>query len=94
MPFYRINGTVIHMKGTKLPPPCRALVGMEGTAQDLCGGMPSFLCDWPFGRGRTCDAALCEAHAFQVAINKHYCPAHRYEHLEAQAQRGIFTSLV
>ena len=95
MPFYRINGMVVHVKGSKkLPPACRALLGMEGTAQDLCGAISGFYCDWPAGGGRTCDAALCEAHAFEVGKNRHYCPAHRQDHQDAQAQRGLFTSLV
>lgn len=28
-----------------------------------CGTMAEYLCDYPMGRGKTCDAQLCERHA-------------------------------
>jgi hypothetical protein len=34
------------------------------------------LCDYPVGDGKTCDAALCDLHAAEVAPNIHYCPGH------------------
>jgi hypothetical protein len=101
MPWYRINGMTVHMRGTNLPPGCQVIVGMHtGTANCL---VPSgFQCDWPTpentSRGRgykpTCDSHLCQAHAHQVGANKHYCPAHFREHADSQAQPGLFTSLV
>lgn len=93
MPFYRINGMDVHMKGTKLPAPCAADVGIDGN-KHYCRAMSGFLCDFPDGGGRTCDRALCEAHARQVGANKHYCPEHFADHTNYQAQRGLFTGLV
>jgi hypothetical protein len=92
MPFYRVNGMTVHMKGTKLPAPCAARVGI-GERQHACMDISQFLCDWPVGGGRTCDRALCTAHAHEVARNKHYCPEHFADHTDFQAQRGLFTSL-
>lgn len=93
MPFYRIDGLVVHIRGSKLPPPCRAVVGI-GDKRHFCAGISGFYCDWPTGGGRTCDAALCDAHARQVGPNRHYCPDHHAEHTNNQAQRGLFTGLV
>lgn len=92
MPFYRINGMRIHMRGTKLPKPCAAVVGIADT-QDFCSDMSLFLCDWPAGGGRTCDKALCEAHAHHVGPNKRYCPEHFADHTNSHAQRGLFIDL-
>jgi hypothetical protein len=85
MPFYRMPFGFVHMKGTKLPAPCRAKVWIDGKEQ-LCAAMSGFLCDWPDGGGRTCDAPLCEAHAYQVGTNRHYCPAHQAN----EPQRPLF----
>jgi hypothetical protein len=95
MPFYRINGMSVHMQGRTLPKPCVALVGVAqpGKPQSVCMDMSEFLCDWPID-GKTCDRALCEAHAKQVGKNKHYCPEHFLEHMSAEKQLGLFTSLV
>jgi len=85
------------MRGTKLPEPCCAAVGVltsDGQAMQRCAAISAFLCDWPAGGARTCDAALCGAHAREVGRNKHYCPSHHQEHLDTQAQPGLFTSLV
>lgn len=98
MPFYRINGMNVHVRGSKrLPPPCGAAVGLrasDGAAMTICAAPSGFQCDWDIGSARTCDRHVCEAHAHQVGKNKHYCPAHRQQHLEEQAQGGLFTSLV
>lgn len=98
MPFYRINGMTVHVKGSKkLPPPCSASVGLQtsdGQAMQICGGYSAYQCDWEIGSGRTCDRHVCEAHAHQVGKNRHYCPAHHCEHLDAQSQPGLFTQLV
>lgn len=95
MPFYRINGMTVHMRGHNLPKPCAAFVlADDGKAQRRCAAMSAFLCDGDDGGGHTCDAPLCEAHAWQLPANKHYCPPHRQAHLYQQAQRGLFTDLV
>lgn len=95
MPFYRINGHTVHMRGTKLPPACLERVGFHSQAAEwsVCGVMTGFQCDWPVGES-TCDRHLCEAHAHQVGKNRHYCPDHHLQLINTQAQPGLFTSLV
>jgi hypothetical protein len=94
MPFYRMNGIgTVHIKGTKLPKPCAAKFGI-GDQQQYCMDMSAYLCDGPVGGGRTCDRALCDAHAFEVGKNKHYCPECRADHIDNPGQGGLFTSLV
>lgn len=41
-----------------------------------CGAPSDALCDYPVGAGKTCDRALCDYHAAEVAPDLHYCPAH------------------
>ena len=95
MPFYRINGLMVHMRGTKLPPACVAKLGIGGENKTLlyCLAMSGFYCDFPDGGGHTCDRPLCAAHAYQVSENRHYCPDHFAESTNGQ-QRSLFTSLV
>lgn len=94
MPSYRINGMEVHMRGSKLPPPCAAMIWI-GLDRRFCRAMSAFLCDFPDGGGHTCDRALCEAHAREVGPDRHYCPEHLVEHLApAKAQAGLFTSLI
>jgi hypothetical protein len=92
MPFYRLKMGIVHIKGTKLPPPCAAKVGI-GSQQSLCLTWSEFLCDGDAGGGRTCDRALCAAHAYPVGINRHYCPECRQTHVQNE-QGSLFTSLV
>jgi hypothetical protein len=35
-----------------------------------------FLCDFPMGRGKTCDLPLCGDHAREVGPELHLCPLH------------------
>ena len=44
-----------------------------------CGNAATLLCDFPLvgpKAGRTCDRALCRAHAEHAGPNTDYCPAH------------------
>jgi hypothetical protein len=93
MPWYRINGMAVHMKGTKLPNPCAARVWIDGKER-LCRAISGFLCDFPAGGGRTCDRALCDVHARQVGPNKHYCPEHQADADARQPQLGLITTLL
>lgn len=34
------------------------------------------LCDWPMGRGKTCDLPLCEDHARNIGPERDLCPIH------------------
>ena len=42
------------------------------------------LCDFPTGRGRTCDAGMCDRCATAVAHEVDYCPRHKHERPAAQ----------
>lgn len=44
-----------------------------------CGDVGTNLCDFPVGDGKTCDRAICDFHAHEVAPNVHYCDAHHAE---------------
>ena len=35
-----------------------------------------YLCDWPMGRGKTCDLPLCPGHAREIGEDRHLCPIH------------------
>ncbi len=47
------DGTVMHIDGT----------GIKTCSR--CGFLAEFMCDYPVGRGKTCDARLCRAHAIE-----------------------------
>lgn len=91
MPFYRVGGTMMHLKLSgklaKNPPaPCCGRIQIEG-ADHRCMAISSILCDWPV-EGGTCDAPLCEQHAHQVGPDRHYCRAHRA--LQLLAVKDLF----
>lgn len=91
MPFYRIGGTMMHLKlsgkRSKWPAPCCAR--LEGG--DRCMGISTLLCDWPTEGGGTCSAPLCPDHGVEVGKDLHLCPLHasRRDELEG-AQKGLF----
>jgi hypothetical protein len=83
MPFYRIGGSMVHLKlsgkAAKNPPaPCCAPIELEGK-RVRCMGISQYLCDWPVDGGKTCDAPLCEEHATQIGPDRHLCPRHASE---------------
>ncbi len=39
------------------------------------------LCDYPMGRGKTCDAALCPGHAHSIGADRDLCEIHFSEHM-------------
>ncbi len=43
-----------------------------------CHRAADYLCDWPMGKGKTCDAPLCEHHRGRQAEEREidYCPQH------------------
>lgn len=43
---------------------------------ERCEDVGGFLCDYPVGRDKTCDLALCESHAYEISPDLHYCHAH------------------
>lgn len=47
--------------------------------QCACGALADLLCDYPMGKGKTCDMQLCHEHAFEVAEDRHLCLLHHAE---------------
>ncbi len=81
--------------------PCATIVFDGGTGMicgsavvpcSQCGRSADYLCDWPLGKGKTCDAPLCERHAISQGLianqlrlfddppdpesEVHFCPTH------------------
>jgi hypothetical protein len=51
----------------------------EGVRYEPCRDCPvdsEYYCDFPVSEWKTCDAPLCEAHAYEVAEKIHYCKGH------------------
>lgn len=44
---------------------------------ESCGQMSDYLCDYPMGKGKTCDLAMCDECAYPIAEDRHLCPIHR-----------------
>lgn len=49
---------------------------MEMCRETGCDREGIFLCDWPMGRGKTCDIPLCPGHAREIGEDRHLCPIH------------------
>jgi hypothetical protein len=56
-----------HILCGDLGPPC---------SDPTCGDVGDNLCDWPMGRGKTCDLPLCDDHAREIGENRHLCFIH------------------
>ncbi len=41
-----------------------------------CQDFGDLLCDWPAGKGKTCDLPMCEDHAHDLGGDKHLCEVH------------------
>lgn len=94
MPFYRTATLgLVHMKGNRLPAPCREQLLLDGKAV-VCMFASAFLCDGPTEGHRTCDRPLCSAHATQTGPNKHLCPTCRTTAIDAAGPRSLFTDLI
>jgi hypothetical protein len=49
---------------------------MEMCRETSCDREGTLLCDWPMGRGKTCDLPLCPGHAREIGDDRHLCPIH------------------
>ncbi len=49
---------------------------MEMCRESGCDREGIFLCDWPMGRGKTCDIPICPGHAREIGEDRHLCPIH------------------
>ena len=54
-----------------------------------CGCEAEFLCDYPVGNDKTCDAKLCWKHAHEVSPGIHYCESHFAEWEAFRAAGGV-----
>lgn len=94
MPYYRVPGVgMVHMKMTNTrkrpaPPPCRAVLHVDGKPPQRCCAISTLLCDWPLEDGGTCDMPLCAEHAGQIGPDQHLCIAHLTLFLSDQ-ERGV-----
>lgn len=52
------------------------LDGPDMVGCDTCHRCADWLCDFPLGQGETCDANLCDDHAYPAGHGLHFCPAH------------------
>ena len=96
MPFYRINGMMVHVKGSKkLPDGCRARVLVDGQPV-FCLAPGGWFCDGVDSSkiSGTCNRPLCEAHAHEIGPDRHLCPSCRLTPVDSLGQRSIFTSLI
>ncbi len=78
--------------GTQEEPWIGFICGADVVACTACGVYAEYLCDWPMGKGKTCDAPLCGRHAISQGFPPdnqprlfgdpdpeteiHYCPTH------------------
>lgn len=46
----------------------------------VCGHIADKLCDYPVGKGKTCDSKLCIEHAVNIKGDLDYCPEHAQEY--------------
>jgi hypothetical protein len=53
----------------------------------MCVG--DYLCDYPVGQDKTCDASICGTHATEIAPELHYCPAHLEAWESFRASGGV-----
>lgn len=54
-----------------------------------CADVGEYLCDFPVSNGKTCDMVICHGHAFEVAPEMHYCPAHTTMWREFKESGGV-----
>ena len=58
-----------------------------------CGGVTEVLCDFPVGRGKTCDAKLCDHCSHRIGPDLHYCEAHHQEWRRFRESGGMVREL-
>ncbi len=58
-------------------PECNRWIHGDGVVMCAsCLYIADYLCDFPMGKGQTCDAPLCEEHANVHDKDLHFCPQH------------------
>jgi hypothetical protein len=69
------------------------ICGKLGPHCSNCMAVGDYLCDYPVGKGKTCDRPLCESHAHEVAPDIHYCPGHLVMWQEFKDAGGVKAEL-
>lgn len=54
-----------------------------------CNDVGENLCDFPVGRGKTCDRSICEIHSHEIGPNLHYCDTHFQEWVSFRNSGGV-----
>ncbi|MCX4030371.1 hypothetical protein H0A36_25705 [Endozoicomonas sp. SM1973] len=81
MPCYHLNeGGII----------CGELGPHCSDCLDVC----EYLCDFPVGKGKTCDRRLCTTHAHEVGIDLHYCSNHLSEWQHFVESGGVIKAVL
>lgn len=65
------------------------LCGDLGPACAECADVSENLCDFPIGKGKTCDRKLCHQHSNEIGPNLHYCTAHFKQWLKFENSGGV-----
>lgn len=58
-----------------------------------CAAVGDFLCDYPVGKGKTCDRPMCDDHAHEIGYELHYCEAHYQMWQDFKNQGGVDDAL-
>jgi hypothetical protein len=69
--WVEINGALVHINHRNKR--------RYGCSVRGCRQLATSECDWKIGGGKTCDAQLCETHAYEPAPEKDLCPEHAAE---------------
>jgi hypothetical protein len=54
-----------------------------------CADVGENLCDYPVGKGKTCDRSICETHSHEIGPNLHYCDTHYKQWLAFRDAGGV-----
>ena len=65
------------------------ICGKLGKPCASCSRPADYLCDFPVGKGKTCDRRMCEKHAAEVGPDLHYCTAHHAQWERFRASGGV-----
>lgn len=87
MPWYRIGGTVMHIRmdkrgRKKAAPACPFFLMTKAGERVRCMAPTGYLCDW-----LGCNSPICERHAEQLVPGFDFCPTHN-------SRRGLFSRLL
>lgn len=69
------GGTWLHISG-ELGKQIAAEAHLHDCRAGGCGLNADYLCDFPTGKGETCDLPLCYGHAEPIDDDMHLCPIH------------------